>query len=150
MPFCQVPSTNTNYALMAFDRKGREHADDPDGINGRRLDGRCAGRRATAAVALGLFATGVAVSVVLISSHNRPFTGEISVGPDVLLQVMPESRPVRLAQSKLRRRGPAPRRPGEVAETRWGTILGGGLLNKGKEIFPRDGARARRVNQQEG
>jgi hypothetical protein len=50
--------------------------------------------RATAALALGLFATGVAVSVMLIASHNRPFTGEISVGPDVLLQVMPEeSRP---------------------------------------------------------
>jgi hypothetical protein len=46
--------------------------------------------RASAALALGLFATGVAVSVVLISAHNRPFTGEISVGPDVLLQIMPE------------------------------------------------------------
>jgi len=50
--------------------------------------------RATAALALWLFATGVAASIVLISSHNRPFTGEISVSPDVLLQVMPaESRP---------------------------------------------------------
>ena len=46
--------------------------------------------RLTAALALALFATGVAVSLVLIASHNRPFTGEISVGPDVLLQVMPE------------------------------------------------------------
>ena len=51
--------------------------------------------QATAALALGLFTTGVAVSVVLISSHNRPFTGEMSIGPDVLLQVMPEEpRPV--------------------------------------------------------
>jgi len=46
--------------------------------------------RAGAAFAMGLFATGVAVSVVLISSHDRPFTGELSVGPDVLLQVLPE------------------------------------------------------------
>ena len=46
--------------------------------------------RASAAFAMGLFATGVAVSVVLISSHDRPFTGELSVGPAVLLQVLPE------------------------------------------------------------
>ena len=45
--------------------------------------------RASAAFAMGLFATGVAVSVVLISSHDRPFTGELSVGPEVLLQVLP-------------------------------------------------------------
>jgi hypothetical protein len=32
----------------------------------------------------------VAVAVLLIAYHNRPFTGEISVGPDLLLQVMPE------------------------------------------------------------
>ncbi len=48
--------------------------------------------RATAAIAMGLFATGVAVSVVLIASHNTPFTGDISVGPDLLLQVRPEER----------------------------------------------------------
>jgi Protein of unknown function (DUF4239) len=45
--------------------------------------------RLSAALAMTLFATGVAVSLVLIASHNRPFSGEISVGPDVLLQVMP-------------------------------------------------------------
>jgi hypothetical protein len=45
--------------------------------------------RLAAALAMGLFATGVAVCLVLIASHNRPFTGEISTGPDVLLQVMP-------------------------------------------------------------
>ena len=50
----------------------------------------CDNRR-TSAIAMGLFATGVAVSVLLIASHNRPFTGEISVGPDPLLQVLPES-----------------------------------------------------------
>jgi hypothetical protein len=48
--------------------------------------------RRTSAFAMGLFATGVAVSVLLIASHNRPFTGEISVGPDPLLQVLPEEK----------------------------------------------------------
>ena len=46
--------------------------------------------RAAAAIAMGIFATGVAVSVLLIVSHDRPFSGEISVKPDVLLQVRPE------------------------------------------------------------
>jgi hypothetical protein len=46
--------------------------------------------RAGAAIAMGIFATGVAVSVLLIASHDRPFSGEISVKPDVLLQVRPE------------------------------------------------------------
>jgi hypothetical protein len=45
--------------------------------------------RRSSAIALGLFATGVAFSVLLIASHNRPFTGEISVGPGPLLQVRP-------------------------------------------------------------
>ena len=46
--------------------------------------------RMTAAIAMTIFATGAAACVVLIASHNRPFTGEISVGPEVLLQVMPK------------------------------------------------------------
>jgi hypothetical protein len=50
----------------------------------------CDNRRASA-LALGLFATGVAVSIVLIASHNRPFGGEVSVRSDVLLQVMPDA-----------------------------------------------------------
>ena len=45
--------------------------------------------RLTAGIAMLLFAIAAAVSVVLIVSHNRPFTGEISVGPDLLMQVMP-------------------------------------------------------------
>jgi hypothetical protein len=45
--------------------------------------------RTTAAIAIGLFATGVALSVLLIAAHNRPFRGGLSVGPDLLLQVMP-------------------------------------------------------------
>jgi hypothetical protein len=43
-------------------------------------------------LALGLVATGVAVAVLLIATHNRPFTGEISVGPGPLLQVLPEEK----------------------------------------------------------
>lgn len=46
--------------------------------------------RAAAAIAMGIFATGVAVAVLLIASHDRPFSGEIRVKPDVLLQVRPE------------------------------------------------------------
>ena len=49
--------------------------------------------RATAAIAMGIFATGVAVSVVLIASHSGPFSGQISVGPDLLLQVRPSQNP---------------------------------------------------------
>ncbi len=46
--------------------------------------------RATAALALGLFATAVALAMLLIASHNRPFAGPVAIEPDVLLQVMPE------------------------------------------------------------
>ncbi len=48
--------------------------------------------RSSSVLALGLFATGVAVAVLLIATHNRPFTGEISVGPGPLLQVLPEEK----------------------------------------------------------
>jgi hypothetical protein len=41
-------------------------------------------------IAMGIFATGIAVSVLLIAAHDRPFTGEISVGPDRLLQLLPK------------------------------------------------------------
>jgi hypothetical protein len=44
--------------------------------------------RRTAAIAMGLFAAGVAAAVLIILAHDRPFTGQIS--PDPLLQVMPE------------------------------------------------------------
>jgi hypothetical protein len=52
----------------------------------------CDNRKA-AALAMGLFATGVAVSIVLIAAHNRPFTGDVSVGPGLLLQVLPGAAP---------------------------------------------------------
>ena len=42
-------------------------------------------------ITMGIFATGVAASIWLILSHDRPFTGELSVQPDPLLQVMPEA-----------------------------------------------------------
>jgi hypothetical protein len=41
-------------------------------------------------IALGIFATGVAASALLILAHDRPFIGELSIKPDPLLQVMPE------------------------------------------------------------
>lgn len=40
-----------------------------------------------------IFATGVGVAVVLLASHSRPFTGDMSVPAAVLLQVMPEASP---------------------------------------------------------
>jgi hypothetical protein len=46
--------------------------------------------RLAATIALGIFATGVAASLMLILAHDRPFTGEISIRPDPLVQVMPE------------------------------------------------------------
>ena len=47
--------------------------------------------RLASAITMGVFATGVAASVLLILAHDRPFTGEISVGPSQLLQVVPEA-----------------------------------------------------------
>jgi hypothetical protein len=47
--------------------------------------------RLTARVAMGLFSTAVAVCILLIASHDRPFTGQNSVSPAVLLQVQPET-----------------------------------------------------------
>jgi hypothetical protein len=49
--------------------------------------------RLASAIAMGLFAIGVAASLLLILSYDRPFTGELSVGPNPLLQVMPELEP---------------------------------------------------------
>ena len=46
--------------------------------------------RLASMIALGVFATGVAVSVLLILAHDRPFTGQVSIKPYPLLQVMPE------------------------------------------------------------
>jgi hypothetical protein len=44
--------------------------------------------RRACAIALTLFAIGIALSLLLIAAYTRPFTGEISVGPDLLKQVI--------------------------------------------------------------
>jgi uncharacterized MnhB-related membrane protein len=46
--------------------------------------------RLASIVAMGIFGTGIAASMLLILAHDRPFTGEISIRPDPLLQVMPD------------------------------------------------------------
>ena len=48
--------------------------------------------RTTCAIALTLFATGIAMAILLIGCYSRPFTGEISVGHELLDQVMTSSR----------------------------------------------------------
>src|SRR4051812_25717910 len=45
--------------------------------------------RLASTITMGIFATGVAASIFLIASHDRPFTGEVSVTPDPLMEVMP-------------------------------------------------------------
>src|SRR6516164_10568082 len=47
--------------------------------------------RLASIIAIGIFATGVAASVLLIAAHDRPFTGQLLVEPGPLLQVMPEA-----------------------------------------------------------
>jgi hypothetical protein len=42
----------------------------------------------TSCVVMTLFATGIALSLLLIAAYSRPFTGGISVGPDLLKQVI--------------------------------------------------------------
>jgi hypothetical protein len=44
--------------------------------------------RFACAITLTLFATGIALSVLLIAAYSRPFTGQTSVGPDLLRQVI--------------------------------------------------------------
>jgi hypothetical protein len=54
----------------------------------------CDDRKASSIV-LGLFATGVAASVLLIAAHDRPFVGDLSVKPDLLQQVIPDATTAR-------------------------------------------------------
>ena len=49
--------------------------------------------RTASAIALTLFATGMALSVVLIAAYSRPFTGENSIAPDLLKQVIASGAP---------------------------------------------------------
>jgi hypothetical protein len=48
--------------------------------------------RVTSAVAIGLFSAALATTVLLILSHDRPFTGAVALTPEPLLQVMPQNR----------------------------------------------------------
>jgi hypothetical protein len=49
--------------------------------------------RLASTIMMAIFATGVAASILLIAAHDRPFAGDISVGPDPLLQVKPTDVP---------------------------------------------------------
>jgi hypothetical protein len=51
------------------------------------------GNRGSCRVIMAIFATSVAMAVVLIAAHSRPFAGDFAVRPNVLLQVMPEAHP---------------------------------------------------------
>jgi hypothetical protein len=51
--------------------------------------------RLASTITMGIFAAGVAASVLLIAAHDQPFTGQIS--PEPLLQVMPEAGASRTA-----------------------------------------------------
>lgn len=46
--------------------------------------------RLTAGFAMGIFASGTAVCLLLIAGYDRPFVGQYMVRPDPLLQVLPE------------------------------------------------------------
>src|SRR5262245_4608351 len=74
--------------------------------------------RLASTITMGIFATGVAASIWLILAHDRPFTGELSVRPDPLLQVMPE------AQAK--------RNVGKVMESGGTLFIVGHVLEKGR------------------
>jgi hypothetical protein len=45
--------------------------------------------RLASAIAVAMFATGIALSSLLIAAYSRPFTGAISVGPELLQEVTP-------------------------------------------------------------
>jgi hypothetical protein len=47
--------------------------------------------RLTCAIALALFATGIAFSILLIGCYSTPFTGEVSINPEILKQILSKS-----------------------------------------------------------
>jgi len=49
-----------------------------------------ADNRPASVIAMGLFSTAIAVSILLITAHDRPFIGQSGVQPTVLLQVQPD------------------------------------------------------------
>jgi hypothetical protein len=48
--------------------------------------------RATAAIAMAIFASAVAVTLIMVVSQDRPFSGQLRVQPDVLVQILPPQR----------------------------------------------------------
>jgi hypothetical protein len=38
-----------------------------------------------------LFATGAAAAVLMIAAYDRPFIGQLSITPELLLQIMPDA-----------------------------------------------------------
>ena len=44
------------------------------------------------AIAMAIYGAGIAVSVLLVAAHDSPFAGEISVGPEPLLQLLPQEK----------------------------------------------------------
>jgi hypothetical protein len=49
--------------------------------------------RGACGIALALFATGIAASILLIECYNRPFTGDFSIRPTLLQQVVATEPP---------------------------------------------------------
>jgi hypothetical protein len=62
-----------NFAFMTWDASAIVHSDN----------------RLTAALAIGIFAAAVGVSLMLIAVQQRPFSGRFAVQPKVLVEVMP-------------------------------------------------------------
>ena len=50
--------------------------------------------RLASSVSLTLFSTGIALSLLLIAAYSRPFTGELSIGPGLLKQVIANEAPI--------------------------------------------------------
>ena len=55
--------------------------------------------RLSSLLAMGLFATGVSASVLLIAAHDRPFVGQIAVTPKPLLQIVSDPSTIVLSGS---------------------------------------------------
>jgi hypothetical protein len=49
--------------------------------------------RVASLIAIGLFATGVASSALLIAAYDRPFVGQLAVSPEPLLQIVSSPAP---------------------------------------------------------
>ena len=71
--------------------------------------------RLASGLASGLFAVGVAASLLLILAHDRPFIGQMSVGPNLLLQVMPDLESNQPASNQPGTNPPASAQPGTAA-----------------------------------